>query len=164
MCESFWTIFLLGGSCVSFFLYIRSICRSKFFGNIRPYPANPPFDYTKNTVWDDIYLTGKVRAKKRRGRKRRYIQIHNGELKGDYSFALVVWRCMNPDYVIDPDEEVHHVDFDPMNDCYENLRMITREYHVLLHQRHEQLTRKPLGLPIFNSDLQEQLERLKRAN
>jgi hypothetical protein len=163
-----WTLIFLAVSCLGFFLYVRSLCNSKFFGNLKPYPANPPFDFTKvNTVWDDIYLEGNVRARKQgknnNRRRRRYVQILRGELKGDYAFALVTWRCMNPDYVIAPDDEVHHVDFDSLNDCYENLRLLSHEQHLLIHQRHENLTRKPLGLPIFNNALQEQLLQLHKA-
>lgn len=163
MCELFWILFTFGGLGASFFLYIRSLFRSKFFGDVKPYPALQPFDdYTKvNTVWDDIYFEGYVRI--RIGRNRRYIQIRNGELKGDYSFARIVWRCMNPDCIIAPDEDIHHVDFDSLNDCYENLRLVTKVQHTLLHKKYEDSTRVPRGLPIFNSDLKDQIENLKRA-
>jgi hypothetical protein len=53
------------------------------------------------------------------------------------TLATYLWRKHHPDNPIRRDENIHHIDFDRMNDTIENLQKMKKKDHDKLHREHD---------------------------
>jgi hypothetical protein len=90
------------------------------------------------TYWDEVFLRGQVRIRKTKKKyksdefekPRRIIRFKVSKKKKiSYTYARVVWNCMHPEDLATPQEDVHHIDNDTLNDCPENLEKLPYSIH-----------------------------------
>lgn len=63
---------------------------------------------------------------------RRYVKTEDGTA---YSFSRWLWDNKYPHDRLRRGEEIHHKDFDALNDRIENYEKMTKEEHIELHRR-----------------------------
>lgn len=68
------------------------------------------------------------------------------------TYALYLWNKHYPNDKVQPDESIHHKDFNAMNDNLDNLQKLKKNDHELLHQRRIFSNQEPNGGVFFLSN------------
>ena len=79
--------------------------------------------------WEHILVVGRVSMINTAIKPRRVI-THDGIT---YMMTHVVWNVSNPDDLVHPGDNIHHIDGDALNDDMSNLQKMTRSEHSSFH-------------------------------
>jgi hypothetical protein len=68
--------------------------------------------------------------------QRRYTRgTRNGKKGRMITYARYLWKKYYPNDRIQEDENIHHKDFNPLNDCIENLVKLKKNRHKKIHEQ-----------------------------